>query len=265
MNERVKVSKYGLDKNLASRTFEVVPLIYKERGKFLVGCYQYVAWVDNQIDESPTLSFSEKNKFLERQLSLLRGEIPEKIKPFESLFLELPWNQVPKDQVQKQVEIILYGVKDDLDSMPLGVRSKTSIKHTEWRTSLPTFRIASLVLNGTDLFITPNFAKLLKSWSAKDDINHFYKDLENGLLKIPLDPTMNPELNKQDLESKKRALLRFFTPHKLASIQWENISGMTRYALSIYETNLTQSQKFALLGYEMFRVISNSFKNLGRI
>ncbi len=264
MSSPAEVEKYGFDKNLASRVFEAFPKIYGEKGRLFIGGYQYLAWIDDQIDENVLLSISQKREFLDRQLKLVRGDTPENLSPFESLFLNLPWQKVPAEQVRKQVEIILYGIKDDLDSMPLHARSRASIRHTEWRTAIATLRIGSLILNDTDFYITARFAKLMEFWAAKDNVNHFYEDLGFGVLKLPVDPTLEQKLDTIDMKGKKRVILQLFSPQELASLQWVNLAGMIRFAPSIFETNLTASQKLALWGYLAYIIGINSIKNLKR-
>ena len=123
----------GRDKYLSAKAFELLPLFYGDRGRFLVGFYTYFRWLDD-IADSPLIPAEERLTFVERQLTLFDGVVNEPLLPVEKFFQNLPWPALTYESkvgVLSQFKTLAGSMREDVEHAGLLPRTRPEIR--EWR------------------------------------------------------------------------------------------------------------------------------------
>lgn len=186
MDETWKQYRPLKDHYVAAKLLELLPLFYRERGKFIIGLYAYIRWVDNKVDEVNGLSSDQKSGFLHRQNEIVADRYPDNLEPMEELFKGLSWQSVPESGVKHHVRIILSAIGDDLDHHKLAPRSDREIRHYNWRTIWPVVDGLFLVLNKRPIREGKRFMDLLDGYMSLGNLEELGEDLKHGLIKLPI-------------------------------------------------------------------------------
>ena len=165
---------------------EGLPYLCGKRGKFVVGLFAYLRWVDDVVDENNYLTRRQKLVFLERQMGIVGGFAPEKVLSMEETFSELPWECVPEKEVRHRVNIILGSVADDADHQGFKVRTDREVRHYNWRTIWPVVDCLFLVLNGKPMREDASMMRLLDAYMKIGSLEGLADDLQQGVVKLPM-------------------------------------------------------------------------------
>lgn len=257
--------RIGMDRNLAARLLDFVPLVYGQNGKAVVDLYRYFSWVDDIVDENKSLTKEQKIAFIDRQIDIMNGNYPDDSSQMENRLLTLEWNLIPEEKIKEQACILLNTIKDDAEHMFLLPRTETELRNYHLKTILSIVQIASLALNGRIFEHDQDFLDLIVNWERKDHVNHFEEDTSFGIIKLPLTLEELEELRNMTEQENRQAWLKDkFTLTKLAELQKENLHRLKQHLPSINKTNFSFSQKILFTTYLLFRIQTNTLKNWKR-
>ena len=238
----------------SARLFEILPRFFGDKGQFIVGLYAYLRWVDDYVDEGENLSKKQKLTFLERQMGLVAGFVPENSMPMESVLNDLPWTKVPEKLVRHRINIILGSIMDDVEHQGLVPRTEREIRHYNLRTMWPVVDGLFLVLNGKSMKPNRSTMDFLDSYMKIGSLEGLGDDLKQGVLKLSV-----PDLPIKSISTAKEVEEKFdekwFDRQK-----WTNLRNMARNIGTFVGLDIPACQKLAAIAYTGEMLVRKSIK-----
>jgi len=231
----------GKEPYVGARLLESLPYVFGEKGKFVVGLFAYLRWVDDTVDEGEKLTRVQKLEFLDQQMRLTTGFTPDDVLPMEGVFCELPWKCVPEKEVRHRINIILGSVVDDVNHQGFMPRTDREIRHYNWRTVWPVFDGLFLIINGKPMRENSSFMRLLDAYMRMGSLEGLGDDLQQRVLKLPVAKTTDYKAAEDvlDLWNKK-----WFDDQK-----WDSLKTMASNIGAILDLDIPTWQKLVFVAY----------------
>lgn len=246
------ISKYrpGKDKYSSARILENLPLLYGEKGKFIVGLYEYCRWVDDTVDEH-LLDHEEKKAFMQKQLSLITGQTTEieTLNEHEVKFTKLSWSSVPEKEIKQQIKIMFNAIDEDIENSHFSPLSERKIRHHNWRLLIPCLRGLSFAINGKDIKITDDFAVLTDYLCRLASLADFEEDIDRGLINLPTTKIQAEQISNTPDDKKRETVLKVLNKEAFKGQKTEILESITQSVSSILDLNLPWWQKLFCICY----------------
>ncbi|OGM04688.1 hypothetical protein A2129_02225 [Candidatus Woesebacteria bacterium GWC1_42_13] len=239
----------GRDKYLSARVLEVLPSLFGERGKFVVGLYQYLRWVDDVIDEGQ-IPYLEKSHFLQRQMSLIKGGQSRDATEMERHLTQLPWRVVPQDQVRTQINILLHAIEEDMERANHLTPKKTrEARHSNWRTIHPCLTGINLILNGRDIKATTDFMSFIDTFNDIASLSDLEEDAQLGLFNLPLSFDEVRSIQELPEQERRQAYSRLISEDRFYKEKSRVWGKFLKHIPSVNKVNMPAWQKFLVICY----------------
>jgi hypothetical protein len=189
------------EKYVGAKVLEALPIMFGDRGEYIVGISAWFRWVDDTIDEGDG-TFAEKRAFLLKQQRLVSGDLSHtgNLHPMEEFLVNLPWNKVPM-QTGNRVLILLSAIEDDLVHQGLKTRSAREIRHYNWRTMWPIIDVTFLVLNGHTIKESPRFMEMINDYVTLGSLDGIGDDLTQQVIKLPIPKSREGQTTAKEIEA----------------------------------------------------------------
>lgn len=239
----------GRDKYLSARVLEAFPYLFGERGKFVVGLYQYLRWVDDVIDEGQ-IPYLEKSHFLQRQMSLVKGELPQDATEMERHLTQLPWQAVPQDQVRTQINILLHAIEEDMEHVNhLTPRKKKEARHSNWRIIHPCLTGINLILNGRDIKATTDFMSFIDTFNGIASLFDLEEDTQLGLFNLPLSFDEVQSIQELPEQERRHAYTKLVSEDRFYKEKSRVFGEFLKHIPSVRKVNMPTWQKIIVICY----------------
>jgi hypothetical protein len=230
------------DKYLSAKLMAtLLPIIAGERGKDLANFYGYFRWVDDYVDEGKE---SETNKkfFIDRQMSIARGEKLDGLLPEEENFCQnLNKEREHGQVVRKQAEIMLSTIKDDIERkyMP---RSERELRHYNYRVMLSALRSSTLLINEKEMKETSKFANFLDVWMRCAACGDIKEDFDRGLIHFPFSREEIKEVKDVGC-GEREEIVKTVIKNKFERQKEEILLNLPRVSLAVLDLDIPLWQK----------------------
>lgn len=249
---------------MGAKLLEGLPYLFGERGEFLVRLFAYLRWVDDLVDEGKELTKQQKLGFLEKQMGIVAGFLPEKILPMERMFSELPWKSVPEKGVRHRINIILGSIVDDVEHQGFRARTDREVRHYNWRIIQPVVDGLFLVLNGKPMREDMSMMRLLDAYIRIGSLEGLADDLMQEVIKLPVSGEEKNitslagvlrEYDKKKFDKVKSEALRTIAANIAAFMRldvpiWQKLSCMVYSGEVLLKKSFLVDRKRSLRGLE---------------
>lgn len=249
---KAEATRYGVfspdnDKYLTSRVLAKFARFFGEKGELALGIYTYLRWVDNSVDLSPAAHKLEKDLFLQRQINLLNAGTPENPHPIESMFVDLPWETVGKDNtglLKKKVSTILQTIQDDNEHKGSIPRTYSELKEYNINTFLSCIQILNIILNGKDLIASGNFMELVNNGMNIISLRDFLEDLEYEMLQVGFNEDEAKIISSLPTSAERRMeALHVYDKYRFQKEKGRNLRGSSERLYDFLELDIPWWQK----------------------
>lgn len=237
---------------MGAKLLEGLPYLFGKRGDFLVRLFAYLRWVDDLVDERKDLTKQRKLGFLEKQMGIVAGFVPEEILPMERMFSELPWKSVPEKGVRHRINIILGSIADDVEHQGFRARTDREVRHYNWRTIQPAVDGLFLVLNGKPMREDISMMQLLDAYIRIGSLEGLADDLIQEVVKLPVS---GDEKNETSLAK----VLREYDKQRFDKVKSEALRTIAANITAFMRLDVPIWQKLACVVYFGEVLLKKSF------
>lgn len=250
MESETRQSLQG-ERYITIKALDKLSVLYGDRGKLFVGMYAYLRWIDDIIDKAPGYK-EEKLSFLDRELQIVAGDIPDDLVGNEKAYLNLPWGvvKVNVEQVKLETKIVLHSIIDDVEHQDLKPRNSTEQRHYNWRTLHPCINIANLIINGKTLKATREMMDLLEAWNGTGGLIDLVDDINNGMALAHFSEDELRNINDQpDSSLRKSMILEIYDQDRYKKEMNKLIQVMVKNGTSFFKADMPFWQRCAIVFY----------------
>lgn len=227
----------GKEQYFGAKMLNLSSYIYGEKGRFVVGLYAYLRWIDNEIDEGQRSNL-ERLEFLDRQMSIVAKFVPENLCDMEQHLQNLPWSVVPENAIRHKTQLILGGIRDDALHQGFKVRTSRQIHHYNLLTILPVLDGVFLSLNGKPMREKRGMTKLLDAYMMLGNLEGINDDLDQKTLKLPLESAKSGQASPDEI-------LETYTPQTVRTQEFQCLKTIIENLIQVYFLDIPPWQKLA--------------------
>lgn len=230
------------DPYIAARALESLPRLTGQRGEFIIRLFSYFRWVDDQVDERDDLTKEQKLDFIERQMSVVQGNLPINPLPMEKVFDQLPWDSVPAKEIRHNSQILLASISQDAFYQGFKARTDKEITEYNLQTVVPVINMLFLALNGKTPGVNHTLMQLLSAYITIGSLEGLGDDLSHSIVKLPIQTENNRNTTIGEVLTK-------YDQKKFNKIKWRQLVTIVRNIHSFAQLDIPIWQKAACMSY----------------
>lgn len=242
--------KPGKEPHLGARLLELLPTIYGNRGRIVIGYFSYFRWVDNIVDEGK-IPTQEKFAFLQRQFKITVGIIPDDLYPMEQVLIDLPVGGLPiAPALREKTKEVLASLQDDSEHLNYVPRRPHELADYNRKSLLVCLEAVGLIINEKPIRTTRGFTALANAWNTVGALRHFQEEIEQGLVRINLDDSECQAIEAiPDIKERKKQVMQIVNRDRFNKERNNCAEALTKNLPSIFELDIPLWQKIIAVAY----------------